>query len=62
MRFLLVNGRTPCPQSSCGLCCKPIGASYLREIETHLFYCDDRCYGEHCAGTVRAIQNHAKAS
>ena len=62
MRFILVNGRTPCRRSVCTLCCKPIALNYLREIETHLFYCDDRCYAEHCAGTVLAFQNHAKAS
>jgi hypothetical protein len=62
MRFILVNGRTPRPQSSCALCCKPIGLNYLREFETQLFYCDDQCYAEHCAGAVLAIENHAKAS
>ncbi len=29
-----MNGRPPSPQSSCALCRKPIGTSYLREIET----------------------------
>jgi len=62
MRFVLVNGRTPCPQSFCALCCKPIGASYLREIETRISYCDDNCYAEHCEGAVLAIDNRAKAS
>jgi len=40
MRFVLVNGRTPCPQSFCLLCCELIGTSYLREIGTRLPYCD----------------------
>jgi hypothetical protein len=31
MKFVLVNGRTSCPESFCALCCKPIGASYLRK-------------------------------
>jgi len=43
MRFVLVNGRTPSPQSFCVLCCEPIGASYLREIGTQLPYCDHNC-------------------
>jgi hypothetical protein len=34
MRFVLVNGRTPGPQSFCTLCCEPIGGSYLRDIAT----------------------------
>jgi len=62
VRFVLVNGRTPCPQSFCALCCKPIGASYLREFETRISYCDDKCYAEHCQGAVLATENHAKAS
>jgi hypothetical protein len=55
MRYILVNGRTPRLQSFCALCCKPIGLSYLREIET-------QCYAEHCVGAILAIENHAKAS
>jgi hypothetical protein len=62
MRFLLVNGRSPRQPSFCALCCRPIGANYLREIETQLSYCDDKCYAEHCVGAVLAIENHAQAS
>ena len=36
MKFVLVNGRTPRPQSFCAVCCKPIGESYLRELTTRL--------------------------
>jgi hypothetical protein len=59
VRFVLVNGRTPYPKSFCALCCKPIGASYLREIETRISYCDDKCYAEHCESAVLAIEYHA---
>jgi hypothetical protein len=62
VRFVLVNGRTPCPQSLCALCWKPIGANYLREIETRISYCDDKCYAEHWEGAVLAIETHARAS
>jgi hypothetical protein len=62
MRFVVVNGRTPCPQSSCVLCCKPIEASYLREIETRLSYCGQSCYAEHCKSAVRLLESHARAS
>jgi hypothetical protein len=44
MKFILVNGRTPRPQSFCALCCEPIGETYLRDIATWLSYCDHRCY------------------
>jgi hypothetical protein len=38
MKFVLVNGRTPRPQSFCALCCEPIGESYLRELTTQAFH------------------------
>jgi hypothetical protein len=44
------------------LCWKPIGANYLREIETRISYCDDKCYAEHWEGAVLAIETHARAS
>ncbi len=62
MRFVLVNGRTPCRQSVCALCCKPIGASYLREIATRLPYCDSDCFDDHCEAAVTALENHATAT
>jgi len=47
MKFLLVNGRTPRPQSFCALCCEPIEESYLRELTTRVSYCDHKCYVDH---------------
>ena len=44
MRFIWVNGRTPSSHSACAFCSRPIGAAYLRHIETRLFYCDHDCY------------------
>ena len=48
MKFILVNGRTPRPESFCTLCCEPIGETYLREVATRLSYCDHQCYLGHC--------------
>jgi hypothetical protein len=62
MKFILVNGRTPCAQSFCALCCKPIATSYLREIETRLFYCDDKCFADRGKDVILAIENRARAS
>jgi hypothetical protein len=62
MKFVLVNGRTPRPQSFCALCCEPIGESYLRELTTRLSYCDHKCYAGHCKLRVPALQKHARAS
>jgi hypothetical protein len=62
MRFVLVNGRTPCKQSSCVLCGGPVGAGYLREIGTGLFYCSHDCYADHCTSAVQALTNLARAS
>jgi hypothetical protein len=60
--LLLVNGRTPIPQSFCALCCEPIGESYLRELATRLSYCDYQCYVGHCNGAIEALENYAYAS
>jgi hypothetical protein len=62
MKFVLVNGRIPCPQTYCVLCCEPIGESYLREIGTHLPYCDHDCYAAHCNSAIRRLDKHSKAS
>lgn len=62
MRFILVNGRTPCRQSACALCSKPIDTGYLREIATRLPYCDLNCYADHCVGAILALEKHATAT
>jgi hypothetical protein len=62
MIFVLVNDRTPTPQSFCALCCRSIGERYLREVATQLSYCDRERYVGHCTGAVPAFQNHARAS
>jgi hypothetical protein len=58
MKFVLVNHRTPRPQSYCALCCEPVGRTYLREIATRLTYCDHRCYLGH--GKL-ASRRHSKS-
>jgi hypothetical protein len=62
MRFILVNGRTPRPQSFCVMCEQPIGAGYLREMGTHLIYCDHNCYADHCQSAFLLLENQARAS
>jgi len=62
MRFVLVNGRTPCRKYVYVLCGEPIGASYLREVGTQLTYCDHDCYAGHCASAAQLLENHARAS
>jgi len=62
MRFVLVNGRTPCPQSACVLCCEPIGASYLREVGTRLCYCHHEWYANRCESVVLLLESQARAS
>jgi hypothetical protein len=58
MKFVWVNGRTPCPQSYCAQYCTPIGASYLREIATRLSYCNHNCYVDRCKIAKPALHNH----
>ncbi len=60
--FILVNGRSPRPQSFCTFCCEPIQDSYVREIVTRRPYCSVKCYVDHCMDTTRAFENHARAS
>jgi hypothetical protein len=62
VQYILVNGRTPRPQSFCALCCEPIGESYLREIATRFSYCDQECYVDHREVAVSALQYRARAS
>ena len=59
MQFILVNGRSPRPQSFCTLCCEPIQDGYVREIATRLSYCSIKCYVDHCLDTTRPFENHA---
>jgi hypothetical protein len=53
LAFLLVNGRTPLRHTRCMQCCEPIGGSYLREIGTHLPYCDHQCYALFCEALAK---------
>jgi hypothetical protein len=62
VRFILVNGRTPCRQPFCMMCEKPIGASYLRETGTHLTYCSHECYAGHCNSSNRLLEKQVRAS
>ena len=62
MKFVLVNGRTPRPESFCALCCEAIGESYLRELATRLSYCSYQCYRGHCQLSMSALKERARAS
>jgi hypothetical protein len=62
MRFVLVNGRTPRPESFCALCCEPSGEGYLRELTTRLSFCDHWCYLGHCKLSVSQLNERARAS
>jgi len=59
MKFVVVNGRTPRPQSFCASCCKSIGGSYLRELTTRLSYCDDICYAGKCKVALLHLNRRA---
>jgi hypothetical protein len=62
MRFILVNGRVPCAQSVCVMCEKPISPGYLREIGTHLTYCNHDCYAEHYDSAIRLLESRIAVS
>ena len=62
MKFVLVNGRSPRPESFCALCCEPISESYLRELTTRLSYCSYKCYLGHCKLSISVLKDRARAS
>jgi hypothetical protein len=62
MRFILVNRRTPCAKTVCVMCERPISNGYLREIGTHLIYCNADCYADHCDSAIRLLEDRARAS
>jgi hypothetical protein len=57
MRFVLVNGRRPCAQPVCVMCERPISSGYLREIGTHLTYCNHDCYSDHCNSAIQLLES-----
>jgi hypothetical protein len=62
MRFVLVNERSLRRPSLCVMCDQPIEAGYLREIGTHLTYCNHDCYEEHCRSAFSVLESRAQAS
>jgi hypothetical protein len=61
MRYVLVNGRTPFRRFTCAACGEAISNSYLREMSTHLYYCDPGCYSDHCDKAAVPPANHTRA-
>ena len=61
MRYVLVNGSTPFRRFTCAACGEAIGNSYLREMSTHLYYCDPGCYSDHCDNAVVLLANRTRA-
>jgi len=62
MRFVLVNERSPRQQTYCVSCDEPIRTGYLREIGTHLTYCNHDCYEDHCKSAFLVLESRARAS
>jgi hypothetical protein len=62
MKFVLVNGRMPRRQVCCVGCNQPIETRYLREIGTHLTYCNHNCYAHHCQSAFLLLEHRARAS
>lgn len=59
MRFVLVNGRTPYPQTFCMLCCQWIKTGYLRATMTQYPYCGYKCYSLYCESVARLYEDLA---
>jgi hypothetical protein len=61
VKYILVNGRSPFGRFACGACGKAIRDSYLREMSTQLYYCDPRCYSDHCNNAAVSLANRTRA-
>ena len=59
MKFVLVNGRTPYPQTFCMLRCESIKSGYLRATTTQYPYCDYECYSLYCESVARLREDLA---
>ena len=44
MRFVIINERRPRGSSTCAHCGKSIARGYLRDLTSHLPYCDHACF------------------
>jgi hypothetical protein len=62
MKFVVVNGRRPSPESVCARCSNRIADSYLRDIATRRSYCDHKCYAGDRKVALPALQSRARAS
>ena len=62
MRFVLVNGRTPNPQSCLRDVRSAVRGNYLRDIGTQFAYCSHDCYADQCKCAVVLIESQSRAS
>jgi hypothetical protein len=61
VKFVLVNGRTPYPQTFCMLRCESIKSGYLRATTTQYPYCDYECYSHYCESVARLREAGVRA-
>ena len=59
MKFVLVNGRTPYPQTFCMLRCESIKSGYLCPTTTQYPHCDYECYSHYCESVARLREDLA---
>ena len=59
-RFVLVNDRVPRTDGYCALCGGLIEKGYLRDSQTHLSYCDTRCFPGGTDMAMSIIENRAR--
>jgi hypothetical protein len=57
VRFVVVNGRAPRRDASCGLCSTAIKTGYVRVPLTGHFYCDAQCFAGHEKMTMLSLWN-----
>jgi len=60
LRFVLVNNRSPRAEAHCALCGGKIEESYVRETQTHLFYCDTQCFAGRAKMTTLGVEKRER--
>jgi hypothetical protein len=60
LRFVLVNARIPRGDPRCALCRGEMQYGYVRELQTHQFYCNTGCITEQAKMESVVLQTPAR--
>ena len=61
LKYVLVNIKYEAIGVDCACCKKPIKKTFVRDLETFLYYHNPWCYEAHVAASIKAIQGQTHA-